>query len=82
MMKGYLAQKYKVNVSQKRVANALRSVAPKYNARRQSDTARHVNSVPYTDDYFRHKLPMLTKLKSSKCMELFMLLRLMVTPAT
>ena len=55
-MKGYLAQKYKVNVSQKRVANALRSVAPNYHARRQTDTARHVNSVPYWGDYFGHKL--------------------------
>ena len=56
MMKGYLAQKYKVNVSQKRVANVLRSVAPNYHARRQTDTARHVNSVPYRADYFGHKL--------------------------
>ena len=56
MMKGYQAQKYRVNVSQKRVANALRSVAPHYHARRQTDTARHVNSVPYGADYFGHKL--------------------------
>ena len=56
MMKGYLAQKYRVNVSQKRVANALRSVAPHYHSRRQTDTARHVNSVPYRADYFGHKL--------------------------
>ena len=55
-MKGYLAQKYKINVSQKRVAIALRSVAPNYHARRQTDTARHVNSVPYRTDYFGHKL--------------------------
>ena len=52
MMKGYLAQKYKINVSQKRVAIALRSVAPNYHARRQTDTARHVNSVPYRNGLF------------------------------
>ena len=56
MMKGYLAQKYRVNVSQKRVANALRSVAPHYHSRRQTDTARNVNSVPYRADYFGYKL--------------------------
>ena len=55
MMKGYLRQKYKVNVSQNIVANA-RSVAPNYHARRQTDTVRHVNSVPYRADYFGHKL--------------------------
>ena len=56
MMKDYLAQKYKLNVRQKRVADVLRSVAPNYHARRQTDTARHVNSVPYRADYFGHKL--------------------------
>ena len=50
MIKGYLAQKYRVNVSQKRVANALRSVAPHYHSRRQADTARHVKT------YFGQKL--------------------------
>ena len=55
MMKGYLAQKYRVNVSQKRLANALRSVAPHCHSRRQTDTARHVNSVPYRAGYFGHK---------------------------
>ena len=56
MMRGYLAQKYRVNVRQKRVANTLRSVAPHYHSRRQADTARHVNLVPYRADYFGHKL--------------------------
>ena len=56
MMKGYLALKYRVNVSQKRAANALRSVVPHYHSRRQTDTARRVNSVPYRADYFGHKL--------------------------
>ena len=55
-MKGHLAQKHKVNVTQKKVGNALRSVALNYHARHQTDTARHVNSVPYRADYFGYKL--------------------------
>ena len=55
-MKGYLSQKYSVNVSQKRVADALRQVAPQYHARRQTDTARQINPIPYRADYFGHKL--------------------------
>ena len=35
----YLAQKYKVNISQKGVADALKTVALNYYARRQTDTA-------------------------------------------
>ena len=56
MMKGYLAQKYKVNISQKRVANALKTVPPNYHARRQTDTTRQTNTIPYRADYFGHKL--------------------------
>ena len=56
MMKGYLAQKYKVNISQKMVADALKTVAPNYYARRQTDTARQTNTIPYRADYFGHKL--------------------------
>ena len=56
MMKGYLTQKYKVKISQKRVADALKTVAPNYYARRQMDTARQTNTIPYRADYFGHKL--------------------------
>ena len=56
VMKGYLAQKYKGNISQKRVANALKTAAPNYYARRQTDTARQTNTIPYRADYFGHKL--------------------------
>ena len=55
-MKGYLAQKYKVNISQKGVANALKTAAPNYHARRQTDTVRQTNTIPYRADYFDHKL--------------------------
>ena len=55
-MKGYLPQKYRDNVSQKRVESAWRSVAPHYHSKRQTDTVRHVNSVPCRADYFGHKL--------------------------
>ena len=56
MMKGYLAQKYKVNISQKRLADVLKAVAPNYHVRRQTDTARQTNIIPYRADYFGHKL--------------------------
>ena len=56
MMKGYLAQKYKVKISKKKVAGALKTVAPNYHARRQTDTAREINTIPYKADYFGHKL--------------------------
>ena len=53
---GLFAQKYKVNISQKMVADALKTVAPNYYARRQTDTARQTNTIPYRADYFGHKL--------------------------
>ena len=56
MMKGYLSQKHKVNISQRRVASVLQVVAPIYHQRRQSNTARMINPIPYRADYFGHKL--------------------------
>ena len=38
------------------VADALKTVAPNYYARRQTDTARQTNTIPYRADYFGHKL--------------------------
>ena len=55
-MKGYLAQKYKVNICQKRVGNALKTVAPHYLARPQTDTTHQTHALPYRGDYFGHKL--------------------------
>ena len=55
-MKGYLSQKHKVNISQRRVASALQVVAPIYHQRRQSNTARMINPIPYRADYFEYKL--------------------------
>ena len=55
-MKGYLPQKHKVNISQRRVASAFQVVAPIYHQRRQANTARMINPIPYRADYFGHKL--------------------------
>ena len=51
-----LSQKHKVNISQRRVPSALQVVAPIYHQRRQSNTARVINPIPYRSDYFGHKL--------------------------
>ena len=56
VMKGYLSQKHKVNISQRRVALPLQVVAPVYHQRRQANTARMINPIPYRADYFEHKL--------------------------
>ena len=55
-MKGYLSQKHKVNTSQRRVASALQVIRPIYHQRRQSNTARMINPIPYRADHFGHKL--------------------------
>ncbi|XP_057293869.1 uncharacterized protein LOC130622420 [Hydractinia symbiolongicarpus] len=56
MMTGYIKQKHGFNISQKRIGKALSTVSPAYHARRQTDTARSVNPIPYRADYFGHKL--------------------------
>ena len=38
------------------VASALQVVAPIYHQRRQANTARMINPIPYRADYFEHKL--------------------------
>ena len=55
-MKGYIRQKYKVNISQRRISTALQMAAPQYHQRRQTNTARLTNPIPYKADYFGHKL--------------------------
>ena len=45
-----------MNISRKRVANALKTVAPNCHARLQTDTVRQTNTIPYRADYFGHKL--------------------------
>jgi len=58
MMTGYLRHRYGLQVGQNRVATALRSTAPAYHRRRQTNTARNINPIPYKADYFGHKLHM------------------------
>ena len=51
-MKGYIRQKYKVNISQRRISIALQMATPQYHQRRQTNTARLTNPIPHKADYF------------------------------
>ena len=55
-MKGYIRQKYKVNISQRRISTALQMAAPQYHQRRQTNIARLTNPIPYKANYFGLKL--------------------------
>ena len=56
MMKGYIRQKYKVNISQRRISTALQMVAPQYYQCCQTITAKLTNPIPYKADFFGYKL--------------------------
>ena len=56
MMTGLIKHQFNVSISQKRVGKALALMAPRYHERRQNDTARQVNPIPYRADYFGHKM--------------------------
>ena len=53
---GYIHQKYKVNISQRRISTAQQMAAPQYHQRRQTNTTRLTNPIPYKADYFGLKL--------------------------
>ena len=55
-MTGYIRQKHKVAIGEKRVGAALSMVSPRYTAQRRTSTTRAVNPIPYRADYFGHKL--------------------------
>ena len=55
-MKGYIRQKYKVNISQRRISTALQVAVLQYDQRRQTNTTRLTNPIPYKADYFGLKL--------------------------
>ena len=56
MMAGYVRQKHKVAIAEKRVGTALSLVSPRYTAQRRTSPTRVVNPIPYRADYFGHKL--------------------------
>ena len=56
MLSGYLSEKLKTNISEGKVRKALSEVNPENHRRRQNDTARLLNPIPYRADYFGHKL--------------------------
>jgi hypothetical protein len=45
-----------VTASEKRIGRALSVVSPIYQAKRNANTARQVNPVPYNAEYFGHKI--------------------------
>ena len=55
-MKGYIRQKYKVNISQRRISTTLQMAAPQYHQRRQTNIARLTNAIPHKADYCGLKL--------------------------
>ena len=54
-MTGLLASQG-LRVSQARVGKSLRRTNPQYHHRRSTATARLLNPIPYTADYFGHKV--------------------------
>ena len=56
MITGYLRQKHKVVIAEKRVDTALFMVSPQFRAQRRKSTTRALNLIPYRTDYFGHKL--------------------------
>ena len=55
-MTGYISSRNNLRVGHNRVGRALASVAPQHHERRQTNTARMVNPIPYRADYFGHKI--------------------------
>ena len=56
-MKGHIDGKAGQTVaSEKRIGQSLARVTPDYHQRRRHDVARLTNPVPYTANYFGHKL--------------------------
>ena len=56
MITGFIKQKYGMGIGQNRIGKALATVAPNYHQRRRTTTTRSINPIPYTADYFGHKL--------------------------
>ena len=54
-MTGYLSAQG-VRCGEKRVGKSLKRVAPIYHARRESNTHRQTNPIPYSADYFGQKV--------------------------
>lgn len=55
MMKGKLEAEH-IKVHDKRISRSLQRVAPDYYQQREQNTAKLLNPVPYSADYFGHKL--------------------------
>ena len=57
-MKGYLVSSHNVHVGEHKVASSLKRVDPDGYEKRWSDTVDKANPVPYSADYFGHKIHM------------------------
>jgi hypothetical protein len=57
MMKGHIeASAGQTVASEKRIGQSLARVAPEHHQRRRHDVARLMNPIPYTVNYYGHKL--------------------------
>lgn len=54
-MTGLLASEG-LKIGEQRVGQSLQRVNPEYSHARRASTDRHINPIPYTADYFGHKL--------------------------
>ena len=58
MMKGFVRSNHNLNISQRRVSEAMKRVSPNYHQARVNRTGRQTNPIPYRSDYFGHKVHM------------------------
>ena len=54
-MKGFFAARG-LRISQRRIGQSLKMVAPVYHYARTTRTERQTNPIPYTAEYFGHKI--------------------------
>ena len=56
MLTGYIKHKTNLTIAEERVGAALKNTFPRNAEARKQSTSRAVNPIPYTADYFGHKL--------------------------
>jgi hypothetical protein len=55
-MTGFIRQKHNKAIAEKRIAKALSTVSPVATQGRRTNARRSLNPIPYSADYFGHKL--------------------------
>ena len=70
MMTGYLRQKHKVVIAEKRVDSALLMASPQFRAQRRTSTTRAVNLIPYREIFLAISC-VLTRMKTESLLSRF-----------